>query len=172
MIDLQELYEWRWKDESNGLVFPYYTKPALDELSKMSLSGKDILEIGGGASTVWWNNKAARVHTVEYDEKWYEAIVLHVKEGSNIVYPSKDMYVSFARAYDIGIVDCEVEYRDKYVPIVLKVLRPGGLLILDNWMQPSCWMPKKETIDLVSQHKTKIFKEPTHNDWATLFVYL
>lgn len=171
MIDLNATNEWQRRDPSNGLVLPWYTKSFLDELVTWELGDKVVLELGGGASTLWWNKKAAEVLTIESSRQWAESIA---SKGPRVVIAElKQHFLQWAAGtpslYDIVIIDGEpIEWRDDCVQPALKCIKPGGKLIIDNWMQPSVgWMPSEETQQLLSQYPAQVYSQLGHPDWKT-----
>jgi predicted O-methyltransferase YrrM len=180
MIDLNAMNEWQHRDPVTGLVFPWYTKSFLDELATWDLSNKKVFEYGGGASTVWWNKQAKHVFTVDNNEPFFEALIKHIGEDSVMMYTpieNKMQYVNYVYGphggpFDIIIIDGEpIEWRDDCVKPALDCLKPGGKLIIDNWMQPSVgWMPSEETKALLAPYPCKVYTQEGHPDWKTLVV--
>ena len=74
MIDLNATNEWQHRDPETGLVLPWYTKSFLDELATWDLKDKSVLEIGGGASTLWWCRKANSVYLVEDNQEYWDEL--------------------------------------------------------------------------------------------------
>lgn len=170
-INLQEIYEWRWIDPSNGLVLPYYTRPCLDWLMKLDLKGKRIFEYGCGASTVWYRNKGAKVFGVESNENWHKAVMDAC--DCNIKLSTPDAYPYEIRGefkYDIIVID-GIE-RDLCLKPSLQYLKKGGLLIIDNFDQPSAYVPSKTVKDAVLSLNHIIYPQPGHPDWKTLVAWI
>lgn len=173
MIDLSATNEWQHRD-ADGMVLPWYTKSFLDELVTWDLSDKIVFEYGAGASTVWWNKKAKHVFTVESNERYFEALIKHIGSHSVMMYtPSKADYIEYSTVHpskwDIVIVDGEpIAWRDDCIKTVLPFMKPGGCLIIDNWLQPSVgWMPSEETQRLLSQYPVQVYAQEGHPDWKT-----
>lgn len=163
MIDLSAMNEWQNRCPSTGLVFPWYTKSCLDELVTWDLSDKVVLEIGGGASTIWWAKKAKVVYLIEDNKEYWDQLF-----GLGI--PNlHSAAINPHGPFDIVIVDNEpIERRDILAQTALTVLKPGGRLIIDNWLQPSVgWMPSEETQQLLSQYPVKVYPQEGHPDWKT-----
>lgn len=176
MIDLQEIYEWRWKDESNGLVLPYYTRPCLDWLQSLDLRDKIVFEYGLGASTIWYADKCKRVYGVESNSDWFLAVTkekTHNKFCGFTDIPGQ--YIksieSWGELYDIIIVDGI--HRDECILSSIPFLKKSGFFIVDNWEQPSAYMPSEEAIDrLVFEFdNVTAYEQPGHPDWKTAVFY-
>lgn len=171
MIDINATNEWQHRDPETGLVLPWYTKTFLDDLVTWDLKDKTVLELGGGASTLWWNKKAGEVITIESSRQWAETIAA---SGPTVVIAElKQHFIQWANGtpnyYDIVIVDCEpIDWRDDCIAAALCTLKPGGRLIIDNWLQPSVgWMASEETQQLLSQYPVKVYQQEGHPDWKT-----
>lgn len=177
MIDLNATNEWQHRDPETGLVFPWYTKSFLDELVTWDLADKVVFEYGAGASTLWWLKKCQAVYGAESNKEWFMKVVNATKgAGCITLLQEKDKYIAgakqFVRLYDIIVIDGEpIEWRDDCVPYALAYLKPGGRLIIDNWLQPSVsWMPSEETQKLLSQYPSIAYPQDGHPDWKTLVV--
>lgn len=178
MINLQELYEWRWVDcasgASNGLVLPYYTQDCLKWLMEQHLSGKRVFEFGVGSSTAWYHAKGVECFGVESNPEWYEAVTSVVNDKSRIDLCTIPQFYANAirqwkKEFDYIIVD-GIE-RDACVPIAIEWLKPGGILIIDNWCQPSAYMPSQSVRDTVTKMKHIIYHQQGHPDWQTLVAW-
>src|SRR5262245_31531933 len=60
--------------DAAGRPIPWYTYPAIEYLRQLDLSEKTVFEYGSGNSTLFWAECAARVVTVEDDERWSERL--------------------------------------------------------------------------------------------------
>jgi hypothetical protein len=171
MIDLNELHEWRHRDPENGLIMPWLTKPALDEICTWDLKNKYVFEYGVGQSTLWWANKCMWLYGVDTSKEWVQAIHDAVISNSIVAcIPIEDIYVTSIRNFKhVDIVVVDGDFRDKCIWQGLSMLKPGGKMIIDNWQQPSAeWPVSSETIKLVTQLQHTIYPQPGHPDWSTL----
>lgn len=168
MIDLLTPNEWQHKDESlGGILFPWYTKSFLDELVTWDLSDKAVLEIGLGASSLWWHRKCKQLYGCDNNPEYVFALNDIIGNGAvlHVLY-ERQHFVQFIEDYgrvDIIIIDGEpIAWRDVCV-------KPGGRLIIDNWMQESVgWLPSEETKALVTALPHAIYPQVGHPDWKTL----
>lgn len=180
MVDLSKPNEWQYIDPSNGLVMPWYTKPALDEIVTWDLKGKLVWEYGCGASTLWWTKKAGRAYGVDSSTEWVIAVGRALQKdwspGWLKYVDEKELYVNCPRLleiqYDIIVVDGSPEsWRDDCIVVALEFLKPGGALIVDNWMQPSVWMANEQNQRTLLSMTRKIYKQENHLDWQTLIAW-
>lgn len=169
MIDLSTPNEWQYIDPETGLVFPWYVKSFLDELKTWELEDATVLEIGGGASTLWWNAKAGWVLTLENNLEYIDTIQTL---GYRVAKYDKHFLKDQPQIFDIIIIDCEpVHLRDECVLNAINALKADGKLIIDNWEQPSVWVPGEETKKILAPYECKIYKQPNHPDWQTAIFY-
>ena len=80
---------WQKKDQSNNLIYPWYTFEALDEISKWDTKDWNIFEYGGGYSTLWWRDKAKNVITIDNNKNWCEKMnLIHINSYKEYIeYP-------------------------------------------------------------------------------------
>lgn len=163
---------WQLRDPATGLVFPWYTKSFLDELVKWDLSDKTVFEYGAGASTIWWAMKVHRLFAVESSDLFCRAIdqkkIANLKvwhEPNPSTYPHAAFWPQLNFQFDIIIID-GIE-RDACVIPALQSLRHGGKLIIDNYDQPSVWVPEERTREILEAMPHKIYKQEGHPDWQT-----
>jgi len=71
---------------ANGIITPIRfslaTYPAIDFLAQRDFHNCDVLEFGGGQSTLWWSAKARSVLTIERDAAWFARLRSQV--GPNV----------------------------------------------------------------------------------------
>lgn len=162
-------YEWRYRDSETGMFYPWYTKPCLEWLVTLNLKRRRIFEYGCGDSTKWYRSHGAIVHGVESNLTW--ADIAKVKHEA--YYPayveSICPYVMRDGFFDIVVIDGI--WRDDCTEFALTGLKPGGYLIIDNWMQPSVepndW---SQTQKLIEGMPIMIYKETEHYDWQTAVI--
>ena len=127
---------------ATGAPIPWYTYPAIDFLTHRNFEGKNVLEFGGGQSTLWWSVRAQTVLTIEEDADWYERlrsrvarnVSLHhvpVDHAMRSVASVKDVLdVQPIRTFDVIVVDGHL--RQEVTALAFDYLAPGGAMILDN----------------------------------------
>lgn len=100
-----------------------------------------VLEFGSGASTPWFADRAAELHSVESDADWYTTVISRLnlvnRPRQSVQYElqtQKENYVTFRSSaelmFDIILVDGP--WRRECVSNHTKLLAPSGLLYLDN----------------------------------------
>ena len=134
---------------------PWLTQQA-NEILLSCLRKTDVgLEWGSGRSTIWFAQRVSNLTSVEHDPIWYEKVKedllknnltntkLYCYESSLKEKSPKNIpYVNVVDNFpddslDFALVDGL--FRDECTFRVLKKLKPGGLLIVDNinWYLPS-----------------------------------
>lgn len=58
--------------DRHGQPVTWYTLPMNELLSAKDFADREILELGGGQSTLWWAARARRVVCLEADPAWYQ----------------------------------------------------------------------------------------------------
>lgn len=127
-----------------GQPIPWYTYPAIDFLRQLDLSEKTVFEYGSGNSTLFWAARAARVVSVEDDERWSERLKNAVPANCTILQePDLHRYADvidlYPEGFDIIVVDGPARggTRLRCARAALNHLKAGGMIILDN----SDWLP-------------------------------
>lgn len=173
MINLSLYNEWQYLCPRTGLVMPWYTKPFLDILRTWDLAGLKVFEYGAGASTLWWQDQGCIVWSVDSSLEYIEAVKVQRKRPSVLLYQEmEEGYIHTldlsSRPWDIIVVDGM--YRDQCATKAYWNLRQsfGGILIIDNWMQPSVWVASEETRELLGE-PTGCYRQPGHPDWQTAY---
>ena len=142
----------------------YYTRypgkpwltPAANQILTSWLSKSDIgLEFGSGRSTLWFARRVKYLTSVEINASWYERIKKQLAKGmiDNVDYHfvpldaeesriKASTYISIIRNFDENSLDFVLVdglYRDLCAIEALRLVRPGGLIIIDNvnWFLPS-----------------------------------
>ena len=126
---------------SDGKPLPWYTYPAIDFLAQRDFTGRNVLEFGGGQSTLWWQTRAKSVMTVEGNEEWYQRIVSGMASNVSIhhvpVEPEDSLQrikvlidAHVAQKFDVIVVDGH--RRRELAAMAFDYLAPDGAVILDN----------------------------------------
>lgn len=123
--------------DKSGNPLPWFSYPAIDFLSQLDYSDKDIFEYGCGFSTLYWSSRAKTVLSIESDEKWIEKIQSQASSNCRIIHSSLDVeeysgQISSFQQFSVIIVDGYIKTRVACCEKALKHLKPGGFIILDN----------------------------------------
>lgn len=176
-------------DSELGILEPWYTNPAMDRIKQMDLSEKVVLEWGGGASTLWWATKAAKVYSVDHNMEWfsisegmlnekglqYKVVNCFVPTHEGDQTEHRDFYVGLVTADKIDICIVDGVHRYECAEYAVKHLKPE-ILIIDNHQQDYVFMCPSLDV-LLEGVKMERFIQEDHKDhsgnpWATAIFYL
>lgn len=166
-------------------VTPWITADSLEILEGLLEPDHVGVEFGSGGSTAWFAARVGHLHSVEANPVWHAEVTSRLATESvrNVSYylassdehgygtpAARDEYVNFAP--DLGsesqdFVFIDGEYRDECAMRALKLVRPGGTIILDNantYLPNDLRSPWK--VDAPATELWSRFVEAT-SDWAS-----
>lgn len=162
-----DMVEWQRRDPESGLIQPWFTHPALDEIQTWDLTHKDVLEWGGGHSTLWWASRCAFVATFENKPEWAEWIRSHrlanvmVKDQS-WEEAARDPFSGERFLPDIVVIDGVA--RLECLKAALTLPRPLTI-IFDNWQQDFVFIsPEAEALMEPFREYGKLYVQPGHTN--------
>jgi precorrin-6B methylase 2 len=126
---------------------PFIVLDAIKRLGGIVRPGMNVLEIGGGNSTLWFLNQGCQVTTFDHDSAWAKSIeqAANGNERLQITVAMGDEAVKLVdglpdQSFDLALVDStgHIPAAD-CIPSVRKKLKKGGWLILDNSDMPANW---------------------------------
>ena len=150
---LDRFYVWVYEHQHPDA--PWLTADAISILSNMLCPSDHGLEYGSGRSTVWLAQRTSAVVSVEACELWYARVseMINSHGLGNIDYqyipanpeisgdPCRAMYIEgnntiAPESLDYALIDGL--YRDECALRAVDLLKPGGILIIDNanWYIP------------------------------------
>ena len=115
---------------------PWVVDDAIPFLREVVQPGCRVLEFGGGGSTLFFRDLGAEVVTVESNPKWAKPLQ---KEGADVrVFNPVTQATGLPRQVDLLFVDNRdaAGPRPKVVQKFHKLVKPGGLFVLDNANRP------------------------------------
>jgi hypothetical protein len=144
------------------------------------------LEWGSGRSTKWFAQRLGRLLSVEFDPHWHGKVTKMAKGLANVEcrfvplehpleeptardYDPVPAYVRVADEFadnNLDFVVVDGHYRCACVKQILKKIKPGGLLLIDNtdWMElpewgvPASWTVVHQSRNFATQ--TTIWRKP------------
>ena len=106
----------------------------------LDLSETDVLEIGGGQSTLFWAKRARIVEVIDHDFSWLKRDEIGQRPNVSVIEIQADGYVpalsSRERKYGMVVLDCGAN-RFECAKAAIHLLAPDGMFVLDN----SDWYP-------------------------------
>ncbi len=127
---------------ADGTPTPWYTYPAIDFLEQRNFSGRNVLEFGGGQSTLWWSKRAKSVLAIDEDSAWFEALRSRVGDNVTLHHVPADIKTrsvvaikrildaSSVAKFDVIVVDGHL--RSEVAGLAFDYLMPDGAIIIDN----------------------------------------
>lgn len=171
----------RWFDTNLNCVAPWYTTPCLEWLMTLDLKDKRVFEFGVGDSTLWYRSQGAITSGVDSNYSWASKVCAWHGENEEHYLQSISVLAQEVQRHRyqtpqpltkelFDIVINDGDYRDKCTEQALNNLKPGGYLIIDNFLQPSVQEFWPLTDKLIEGMPITIYKEPSHYDWVTAVI--
>jgi protein-L-isoaspartate O-methyltransferase len=113
---------------------PWFTYPAIEYISQLNLTEKNVLEWGSGNSSLFFSKISNSVTSIEDNMEWYKRVSLNKGANHEVIHAEADNYaglpLSLERKFDIVVIDGI--RRDECAKVALEVLAEGGIIIYDN----------------------------------------
>ncbi|MDE5069857.1 MAG: glycosyltransferase family 2 protein, partial [Trichodesmium sp. St4_bin8_1] len=150
---------------------PLITKKAIEFLEKFfqEKPHAKVLEFGSGASTIWLSKLTQNLTSIEHDARWFQEVKNQIQLQKNchpvdiqlLARPYHKICEKFAEeSFDLIIVDGRD--RMKCFEASIKLLKPGGILMLDDAQRGKY----KQAQDLLQDWQlTKTVSNPRHTYW-------
>lgn len=119
---------------------PLLTEIAIHAAGQLA-QGADILEIGGGASTLFYAMRANKILCIEHDPDWALLISASIPEGAcdvEVECPGSPSAISTSimkqpgESWDVVIVDCIQAARIPSIVLARSKVKPGGWMVVDD----------------------------------------
>ena len=119
----------------DGRVIPMMSYGLIEYLMGIDLSGFRVLELGGGHSTEFWAQRAKLVLTLETDAEWARILSANAFPNVEIRHcPAEQIQTGMEQAggpFDVIVIDISAS-RYRCAKAALRLLNPGGFIVLDN----------------------------------------
>ena len=127
---------------------PWLTHDAIKILNSLLRPTDNGVEFGSGRSTIWFASRISFLTSIESDDGWYDLVSRKIGSlalDSKLDYrfcPNLEDYYMQANNFEDGSIDfCLIdgEVRDKCAIAIIKKIRSGGILVVDNinWYLPN-----------------------------------
>jgi hypothetical protein len=125
-----------------GETLPWYTYPAIEFLKHRDFKDKNVLEFGGGQSSLWWAARAKQVVTLEGDPEWLADLskripanvdlnLITMESAEKCVAQCEDTLTKKPyRKYDVIVIDGLL--REGLPRVALHYVADDGIIICDN----------------------------------------
>ena len=125
--------------DQKGKPLPWYTYPSIAFLAQHDFSDADVLEFGGGQSTLWWSGRARSVTCLESDPDWCKKLAKKANDRAEVVHvtsPAHAAQILGDRLFDIIVVDdgsgVGPSGRVANAQTAFPRIRPDEMVIIDN----------------------------------------
>lgn len=113
---------------------PWLSKRATELFESLLNHNMEVIEFGAGGSTLWLAERVKHVTSYENDSDWLA--VLKGKAPENVTLRFESLPREGEQA-DLLFIDGEpVELRGEWLRLAPSLLKPGGILVLDNCNRP------------------------------------
>jgi len=124
---------------------PWLTKDMVEILAKRLRPDNAGLEWGAGRSTIWFARRVGRLVSIEHDESWHQQVSHNIMKNGLLnvdCFLCKDEN-EYAKGRDVppeslDFILIDGIARDQCAVTAISLLKPGGMLIVDNsnWYLP------------------------------------
>lgn len=124
---------WQRSNTAEIKPIPWLSPAAILRLESLLTPDMRVLEHGSGGSTLWLASRVASVVSIEGDADWQTAV--RSQAPANVKVFSELPEIS--DEYDLLLIDGEpLEDRRKYLTSAIRLVRSGGIVVLDNANRP------------------------------------
>ena len=130
--------KWWHRSSSEELKpIPWLHPEAIDYLESLLEPDFKVLEHGSGGSTLWFAERVASVIAIENDADWYKQVESELPEKARVMLWQKEILPNFRGKFDLLFIDgAPVIDRALYLRNIIKFVKPGGYVVLDNANRP------------------------------------
>jgi predicted O-methyltransferase YrrM len=129
---------------------PWLTEGAIEFLDRYLKRTHKVLEMGTGGSTIFFSKRVHSVFSIEHDEDWHNCVHAELRKQNihNVTGVLLQQHSTLQKAYIRMLErekDCSAVYdvilidgreRSTCIKHSIDLLKPEGLLILDNYDRP------------------------------------
>ena len=115
---------------------PWLSKRATAILASYISPEMQVIEFGAGGSTLWLAERVKQVVSYEPNFEWYDVLVKKTPHNTRMV---NDVFCHELPEFkaDLLFIDGEpVEWRGRWLAIAPQLVKPGGIIVLDNANRP------------------------------------
>ena len=124
--------------DSSSKPICWFTYPAIDFLDRFNFKNLFILEFGSGQSTLWWQNKGAKIISFENNEGWFNKISQNISQNNSVNLIKNDTLdnqqldlIKKTNQHDVLIIDGSYNRFDA-LSLAIPYLSEKAIVILDN----------------------------------------
>lgn len=116
---------------------PWLHVKAIEYFAGLLRPDMDVIEFGGGGSTLWLADKVRRVVTYEPNKEWFDKLTSIRPYNVTLKNADSSIFEYQNHVYDLLFIDGEpVERRGEWLSMAHLLVKPGGIVVLDNANRP------------------------------------
>jgi hypothetical protein len=170
-----------------GLIQPWFTHGALDEIKGMDLSDKNVIMFGSGMGDKWLSQRCKKLVIVERKEEWYSKGASIASENMTYLFRpcndsdgKADYYLEIPNDTEFDVIINDDSYRTECCEVAIDYFkkRNGGILICDNYWQDFVWK-SPIAIEWLEPFEKHIHIQENHTDfenegcsWKTAIIFI
>jgi predicted O-methyltransferase YrrM len=121
-------------------AIPWLHPEAIAYLESLLTPKMEVIEHGGGGSTLWFASKVKTITTYENDPDW--ARVIQSQAPANVTLKTSERV---GPPFDLMLVDGEPIYeRCFFLSVAHRIIKAGGWVVLDNANRPEYANERKD----------------------------
>lgn len=116
---------------------PWFTYAAISFLDQVVPESANVLEIGGGSSSLWWAARKCRVTVIEEKQIWADELRaqgvkdIAIAPSAEGVRELLQAFLDSGSSFDVVVVD-GIEPRNDYLHEAAALVEDNGILVFDN----------------------------------------
>jgi len=165
---------------------PWLTPDSIKLIKKIIKKKDTALELGSGRSTIWISGLVETLYSIETDKSWFNYVDLKIKKQNikniNLILVRNNNKSNFRKSYmeelrlfnktkfDIILIDGK--FRDLSTIYCIKMLNPGGVLIIDNinrYLPSNSFSPNSRTYKMGPLNKNWESIGLTLKNWRSVW---
>lgn len=129
-----------------------------------------VLEHGSGGSTLWLADRAAQVVSIEHDPVWLQGVVAAAPTNVAVYPPGRAKEAEAQAPFDLMIIDGDTGSRAIWCEKVSKLVRPGGIVVLDNYNRTE-YIEAEAQLTAAAAHRITFETSPIGHLYANTAFY-
>ena len=161
---------WLPSKPENLQPIPWLSPDATAKLAGLVQPGWRVLEHGSGGSTLWLAARVEHVTAVEDDPDWYQAVSRQMPANVKLMSWSKTTVPPRLGRFDLLLIDGSVPARAAWIKAALRLVKPGGIIVLDNYNRPE-YETERLALQAQCDHTEVHYKVGLYLNTQFLFTY-
>mgnify|MGYP005636679839 CR=1 FL=1 len=113
-------------------------------LESLLMPDMTVIEHGCGGSTLWLSERVNKTRSFDNDREWIANVEKNAGKNSEIVFYKDIPYIS--KKCDLLFIDGNNQDRPAWLMASQKLVKPGGIIVLDNAERPHYQVGRKHLL--------------------------